>query len=211
MASVSRGDCSSARSKPGRPALTNWTRDSLSLVITCVNEASPCISSARPGALVRRKRRPSSARSGEIDHHHLGVARHQARQGQRGQRDALARGGAEDRDLVGRLPRSARSSRQLLRSSRSRRALRQRLHADLALKGLGLRVPAAVVESASAYGMVARQHRPLPSNTGADGDHRPPRTRAARSCAAISPVTIGPLVSSSVASVAISTIGSFFG
>ena len=49
---MSRGDCSNARSEPGRPALTRWTRDSRSLVITCENEASPSINSASPGAAV---------------------------------------------------------------------------------------------------------------------------------------------------------------
>ena len=163
---------------PGRPALTRWTRDSRSLVMICENDASPCISSASPGADGSTDTADivgdDAARSTTTT---FGLPRHQAGQRQRRQRDALARRRAEDGDLVRRRPAlrssSASCSTSAIPDATCRCGSRRtRARFDL---GLWLRLLGAGFGGSTG----PRGGRTPAKRPGAQ------RRRAARSCAAV--------------------------
>ena len=160
----------------------------------CENVASPCINSARPGACGSTDTAEIVGDdAAEIDHHDPRLARHQAGQRQRRQRDAFTRRGAEHRDLARGLAGTAQFVGESLDLGQLRCDCRD-----------GFR---------SRTGSARRRIPPAPAPAAridAAGE-----TNAATARGAVmrnnSPVTIMPVESNSVASVAISTIGSFFG
>ena len=90
-----------ARSVPGRPALTRWTRDSRSRVMTWPNEASLSIKSASPGAVASTDTAVSVGdETDRSTRHHLRGARQHPRQRQCRKRDARALTGAQHGDLA---------------------------------------------------------------------------------------------------------------